>query len=111
MEPIDLDNLRSLDELKSYRTQARARLQALDVEYANRAFPDDIRAEFVGLSQQTEELDDRIGELETRHGLIERQFRGGHFERSQDEPARRRGRYEAAVAERPEYARRALDVG
>lgn len=80
MNKIDLGELRSLGELKQYRTQSRARLQELDEQYRGQPFPDDVRSEFAGLSNQQDELDARIAELEARQGRIERAFRAGHYE-------------------------------
>lgn len=72
MERVDLDSLRSIPELASYQKEVQERLTELNAEHAGLPFPDEDRAEFAGLTEQNQELDDRIRELETRHRTIER---------------------------------------
>lgn len=71
MERQDLNDLRSVGELASYQEEVRSRLTELNAEYSGLPLPDDARAEFAGLSEQNEEIDKRIRELEARQRMIE----------------------------------------
>jgi HK97 family phage major capsid protein len=71
MDPQDLDQLRSVDELNTFIDEAKGRQSELNKEYEGLPFPDEARDEFAGLRKQQHDAEKRVEELEARHRAIE----------------------------------------
>jgi HK97 family phage major capsid protein len=88
VEPQDLNELRSSEELLSYQKDVRRRAEDLHAEFEGLPFPDEARDEFAGLMKQSEDIDRRVAELEARKSMIERNASEGRVERPEDVFAR-----------------------
>jgi HK97 family phage major capsid protein len=71
MDPVVLDELRSVDELNTFIDEAKGRQADLNKEFEGLPFPDEFRDEFAGLEQQKTEARKRVEELEMRHQVVE----------------------------------------
>ncbi|HET6638594.1 MAG TPA: phage major capsid protein [Gemmatimonadota bacterium] len=71
MDPKDLNSLRTVDELVSYKSECVARRQELDEEFRGIPFTDDARGEFKTLTETIEEIESRVSELEFRTKIVQ----------------------------------------
>lgn len=71
MDRKDLNTLRSVEELASYKSECVARRQELDEEFRGIPFTEDARGEFKDLTEDIKEIEDRVAELEARTQLIQ----------------------------------------
>jgi HK97 family phage major capsid protein len=71
MDPRDLNELRSVEELLEHQKEVKGRLGELNVEHDGLPFPAEARDEFAGLTKQNKEIDKRVEELEARRKVIE----------------------------------------
>ena len=70
MDPVNLDEFRSVDELVNYQKDVRGRLSDLNTEFDGLPFPDEARDEFAGLKSTNEEIDRRVRELKARQQVV-----------------------------------------
>jgi HK97 family phage major capsid protein len=68
----ELDDLRTIEELRNYQGDVRGRITTLNDEYDGRPFSDEARDEFATLEAADAEIDKRVLELEHRNRTIER---------------------------------------
>jgi HK97 family phage major capsid protein len=66
VEPQDLNELRSTEELGNYQNDVKQRIVDLHKEFEGLPFPDEARDEYVGLTKTNDEIDRRVKELEAR---------------------------------------------
>jgi HK97 family phage major capsid protein len=71
MDPRDLDELRSEEELLAYQKDVKSRKAELDAEYKGLPFPEEFRDEFAGLTKTDKEIDRRVRELQARRQELE----------------------------------------
>jgi HK97 family phage major capsid protein len=67
----ELNDLRSIEELVDHQKGVKARLNALEAEYAGLPYPDDAREEYASLRETNDEIDRRTLELDKRQKYIE----------------------------------------
>ena len=67
----NLDHLRSVEELSSYRTEVGSRMSELNEEFSGVPFTVDAADEFRKLEDTLKEIDNRITELEYRKRAVE----------------------------------------
>ena len=67
----ELDDLRSIEELVDHQKGLKARLNALEAEYAGLPYPDDAREEYASLRETNDEIDRRVNELDKRQKYLE----------------------------------------
>jgi HK97 family phage major capsid protein len=79
MEPVNLDEYRSTEELQALRTDLSGRMAELNTEYTGRPMEAAARDEFAGIARTVDELDSRVKEFEARKRMLEKYG---------DEPAR-----------------------
>ena len=72
MDPVDLDEFRSAEELIVHQKDVRGRLTDLDQEFNGLPMSESARDEFAGLSKTAEEIDRRLKELDARKKVLER---------------------------------------
>jgi HK97 family phage major capsid protein len=72
MEPHDLNQYRSIEELASVQAEIRGRVAELNAEYEGLPFPEDVRNEVAGLDSEDKEIERRCAELKVRHEMVER---------------------------------------
>jgi len=82
MEPRDLNELRSQEELLEYQREVKGRQAELNSEFEGLPFPDEVRDEFAGLTKADKEIDRRVEELEARRRIIEQNEANGRTETS-----------------------------
>jgi HK97 family phage major capsid protein len=73
MDFLNLDDLRSIEELLSYKKELLQRAEELEEEFRGLPLPDDQRAEFAELKQTVDEIDKRVEELRARLAFIKTQ--------------------------------------
>jgi HK97 family phage major capsid protein len=66
----DLDGLKSLEDLVAWRDEKANERATLDKEWEGRAFDDEARESFAGLTEAIKEADRRIDELEARRQIV-----------------------------------------
>jgi HK97 family phage major capsid protein len=66
----DLNELRSVDELRAHQADVRSRITALHAEYDGLPFSEEARNEFASLTETDEEIEQRCVELEARTKLV-----------------------------------------
>jgi HK97 family phage major capsid protein len=66
----DLNELRSVDELRAYQADVRSRITAINAEFDGLPFSDEARDEFAGLTETDEEIEKRCQELEARTKIV-----------------------------------------
>ncbi|HXJ48441.1 MAG TPA: phage major capsid protein [Candidatus Acidoferrum sp.] len=71
MEPHDLNQYRSIEELVSVQKEVRERITDLNTEFEGVPFPDEIRSEVAGLDSEDKEIERRVQELKIRHEMVE----------------------------------------
>jgi chromosome segregation ATPase len=71
MDPQDLNQLRSVDELNAFVSEAKGRQAELNREFDGLPFPPEYRDEFAGLEAQKKEAQNRVQELERRKEIVE----------------------------------------
>jgi len=71
MDLQDLNGLRSIEELSSYRGEVVSRMAELDGESNGLPFKEDASSEFAGLKEQRDEIDKRVSELKFRRRELE----------------------------------------
>lgn len=79
MEPVNLDEYRSSEELIDLRKDLRGRLEELDHEFEGKPMDESARDEFAGVKTTLDQLEARVKEFEARKATLERYG---------DEPAR-----------------------
>ena len=84
MEPQDLNELRSSEELLSYQKDVRSRAEAINAEFEGLPFPEEAKNEFAGLIKESEDIDKRVAEFAARQSMLERAGAEGHVERTTD---------------------------
>jgi hypothetical protein len=72
VEPVNLDEFRSTEELVNHQKDVKGRIVELHKEYEGLPFPDEARDEFAGLTKTNDEIDRRVKELEARKFQIEK---------------------------------------
>jgi HK97 family phage major capsid protein len=72
MEQVNLDELRSVEELANHQKSIRSRITELNSEFSGLPFPDEQRAEFAALKDTDEAIDKRVAELRARSSYVER---------------------------------------
>jgi HK97 family phage major capsid protein len=82
MEPQNLDDLRSVEELVEYQKELKGRQAELNSEFDGLPFPDEFRDEFAGIDKDIKEVDRRVLELEARRRAIEENALRGNVEKS-----------------------------
>ena len=70
MDTKDLNELRSVDELRAYQADVRSRITAINAEFDGLPFPEEAREEFASLTETDEEIEQRCVELEARTKLV-----------------------------------------
>lgn len=129
MDELNLDDLRSVEELTNYQRDVRGRIAALNTEFAGLPFPEEQRDEFAKLTKADGDIDKRTKELRTRAAYIERMSESGsRTERVDDDLFRARpsareqdifdlstirssvGSPEAAQSEMNDRAKRAIEL-
>jgi HK97 family phage major capsid protein len=70
VDPVDLDEFRSVEELVNHQKDVKGRLADLNHEFDGLPFPDEARDEFAGLKKQNDEIDSRVRELEARDRVV-----------------------------------------
>jgi HK97 family phage major capsid protein len=71
MDPQDLNELRSEEELLNYQNDVKGRKAELDQEFQGLPLPDELRDEFAGLIKTDREIDARVKELSMRRAELE----------------------------------------
>jgi hypothetical protein len=71
MDPQDLNEFRSVEELTSHQKDVQGRLADLNQEYQGLPFPDEARNEFAGLTSTNDEINRRVKELAARQKVVE----------------------------------------
>jgi HK97 family phage major capsid protein len=66
----DLNSLRTVDELVSYKSDVKARMQELDEEFRGIPFTEEARGEFKDLTETIKEIESRVAELEFRQNIV-----------------------------------------
>jgi HK97 family phage major capsid protein len=95
-QAVDLNDLRSIEELQNYEKEVRGRLTEVDAEFAGLPFPDEVQEEYAELRGLNDEIGQRLVELDARQRYIERLGENPrNSERSFDERDQR-GRKEQA---------------
>lgn len=69
---IDLNTLRSVEELANYQKDVRGRIVELNTEYDGLPFPDEVRDEFAAWKDTDAEIEKRVTELSARKAMLER---------------------------------------
>lgn len=72
MDPVNLDSLRSVEELSSYQKEVRSEITALNTEFAGLPFPSEKREEFAKLTEADKEIEARKSELNARLAVVSR---------------------------------------
>jgi len=72
MEPHDLNQYRSVEELVNVQAEIRGRISELNTEFEGLPFPEEVRNEVAGLDAEDKEVDRRVGELKVRAEMVER---------------------------------------
>lgn len=89
MDELNLDDLRSVDELVNYQKEVRGEITALNTEFAGRPFPDEQRELFARWTKLDEAIDKRTRELRARQAVVERIADDGkHTERTDPDEIR-----------------------
>jgi HK97 family phage major capsid protein len=71
VDPHDLNQYRSVEELVNVQAEVRERITSLNTEFEGLPFPDEVRSEVAGLSQEDKEIERRVAELKVRHEMVE----------------------------------------
>ena len=71
MEPHDLNQYRSIEELVNVQAEVRERITDLNKEFDGLPFPDLVRSEVAGLDSENREIERRVAELKVRHEMVE----------------------------------------
>jgi hypothetical protein len=79
LDPVNLDEHRSTEELLTLRKDLSERMAELNTEFTGRPMEAAARDEFAGIAKTIDDLDKRVKEFEARKKMIERYG---------DEPAR-----------------------
>jgi HK97 family phage major capsid protein len=72
VEPVNLDEFRSTEELLNHQKDVKGRIVELHQEFEGLPFPDEARDEFAGLTKTNDEIERRVKELEARKFQLER---------------------------------------
>src|SRR5215471_5376550 len=72
MDPHDLNQYRSVEELANVQAEIRGRIAELNTEYEGLPFPEEIRNEVAGLDTEDKEIERRCAELKVRAEMVER---------------------------------------
>jgi HK97 family phage major capsid protein len=72
LEVIELNTLRSVEDLTSYQKEVRGRIGELNTEHAGLPFPEEAREEYARLKDSDVEIERRVTELEARKRDVER---------------------------------------
>jgi HK97 family phage major capsid protein len=70
VDPVNLDEFRSVEELVNHQKDVQGRLSDLNAEFDGLPFPDEARDEFAGLKTTNEEIDRRVRELKARQQVV-----------------------------------------
>ena len=70
MDPQDLNELRSEEELLNYQKDIKDRKVEIESEYKGLPFPDEYRDEWAGLVKTDQEIDSRVKELSMRRAEL-----------------------------------------
>jgi HK97 family phage major capsid protein len=70
MDPKDLNDFRSVEELLNHQQDVKGRLTDLNTEFDGLPFPDEARSEFKGLEAQNVEIERRVAELNQRKQVL-----------------------------------------
>jgi HK97 family phage major capsid protein len=94
VEPVNLDEFRSVEELVNHQKDVKGRIVELHAEFEGLPFSEEARDEFAGLTGANDEIDRRVKELEARKHQIERiaQTNPAAVERVEFDAARYYGR-------------------
>lgn len=84
----DLNELRSVADLRAFQDEIKKRRTELDTEYAGLPFSDEARDEFKALSDLDDEIEKRVTELEARSRILERQAQSNGNLEPTDRPIR-----------------------
>src|SRR6266508_1688675 len=84
MDEQDLNELRSIDELESYRKDIVAEIAGLEDEYRGLPYPDDVREEYARHRETNDELGKRLAELRAREKYQREQLEEGRVEKPVD---------------------------
>ncbi len=84
MDKLNLDELRSTEELANYRKDVRSRITQIHAEHQGLPLPEGERAEFAELSKTDKSIGERITELEARASYISSLDTPSNTERSDD---------------------------
>ena len=71
MEPVNLDEFRSVEELVNHQKDVKGRIVELHNEFDGLPFPEEARDEFAGLTKTNDEIERRVKELEARKFQLE----------------------------------------
>lgn len=83
-EYLNLDELRSRDDLANYRATLAADVSAWEEEYKGLPFPDEIRPSYKRHNELIDQIDERDAELEAREKRLTKVAERGSVERSDD---------------------------
>jgi HK97 family phage major capsid protein len=72
VDPVDLDSLRSVEELSERQSAVRSRLVEVDGEHRGLPMPEDAQTEFATLVEEDAEIERRLTELRARNAIVER---------------------------------------
>ena len=72
MEIKDLDELRSIDELRAYQEDVRSLITGINDESDGLPLNDEARSEFATLVDLDKDIDARCSELEARKAVVDR---------------------------------------
>lgn len=81
VDPRDLNELRSVEELASYRREVCGRLDQIDAEFDGLPLSDEVREEYAELEETRKEVDRRVKELNQRAERARQRAAEGSVER------------------------------
>src|SRR5882672_11511064 len=107
-EQLDLNELRSIEELTNYQADVVSEVQGLEDEYKGLPYPEDVRDEYARLRETNDEIKKRLAELKAREGYMRVQAGNEQARESTNDPFRHERDLRGSVKERDIYDLRSI---